>query len=122
MNNILYIAGLLASLMPLSSALQCISCVNATCIPPPPSCEVGQRPCSCCMECRVGLGGECGPFSVECESRLVCLTNAGAYNGRPPYWANVVGKCILPSALLPSSATPSQITPSLITLLKKNAD
>ncbi|XP_046358992.1 single insulin-like growth factor-binding domain protein-2 [Haliotis rufescens] len=118
--NIVYVAVVLASLMQLSSALECVSCENATCIPPPPTCEIGQRPCSCCLECRVGLGGECGPFSVECNANLVCLTNNGAYNGRPPYWTGLVGKCILPSGLLPSTATPSQIIPTLPKLLTKN--
>ncbi|XP_041379504.1 uncharacterized protein LOC121392319 [Gigantopelta aegis] len=78
-------------------SLTCVSCQNATCTPPLPGCELGRRVCSCCVECRMELGDACTSFTAECESELVCLTQAGAFIGRPPFSMNyLVGQCIKP--------------------------
>ncbi|XP_076448289.1 uncharacterized protein LOC143285006 [Babylonia areolata] len=88
-------------------AVRCASCEGARCVPPPPGCELGRRPCSCCFECRGREGAGCGPFTPECESHLVCHTYDGQmYVGRPPVHTLFSGTCVRSPAMPTASPLP----------------
>ncbi|KAL8602396.1 hypothetical protein ACOMHN_022908 [Nucella lapillus] len=85
-----------------NARIRCASCEGVKCVPPSPGCELGRRPCNCCLECRVQHGGDCGPFTTECESHLVCHTFDGQLHvGRPPVDSGFSGRC-LPSPAMPT--------------------
>ncbi|XP_076072700.1 insulin-like growth factor-binding protein 4 [Mytilus galloprovincialis] len=90
------------------ASLPCANCASVQCGPRPQGCELGKLPCGCCYVCAHNVGEICEAFAPSCATGLKCLTPAGLYDGRPPWYLPYFkGVCVTDPSLqlVPTSRT-----------------
>nr|ALL28114.1 insulin-like growth factor binding protein 5 [Sinonovacula constricta]ALL28115.1 insulin-like growth factor binding protein 5 [Sinonovacula constricta] len=96
--------------------LHCVGCDNVTCPPEPTNCYLDRIPCGCCNVCALGLGERCQGFSASCGPGLVCLTPAGTYDERPPWFSVFHGICVYDSGHHHAAPTLAPTLPTTVAL------